>query len=82
MYPNLLDCSTIYNIKSASHTILNAVLGCINLDVEIKTTDGDDLMITQRCLILQPELDISIVLLGTDFMLSNNDGTIIVHVQG
>ena len=40
--PNKLDSSTVYNINSASHKNPYAVLGCINLDVTIKTTDGDD----------------------------------------
>ena len=65
--PNKLDSSTVYNINSASHKNPNAVLGSINLNLAIKTRDGDDQVITQKCLILKPELKLGIVLLGEDF---------------
>ena len=88
--PNLLDTSTTYNIKSASHTNFNAVLGSLTLAIEMKTTSCDTLIANQKCLVLRPELNLGILLLGTDFMTANGagvqfykfDSSIIVHVQG
>ena len=59
--PNLLDTSTTYNIKSASHTNLNAVLGSLTLDIEMKTTSGDTLVANLKCLVLRPDLNLGIV---------------------
>ena len=72
--PNRLNSSVVYNINSASHKNPNAVLGSIELNLAIKTKDGDDQLIRQKCLILRPELKLGIVLLGEDFLMTNNVG--------
>ena len=61
--PNKLDSSIVYSVNSPSHKNPNAVLGSINLNLAIKTRDGDD----QKFLILKPELKLEIILLGEDF---------------
>ena len=87
--PNNLNTSVIYNINSASHRNLNAVLGSITLDIVLKTKQQEDLIVRQKCLILREDLNLEIVLLGEDFLMSNNvsikydDQTryIVVHVN-
>ena len=46
--PNKLNSSVVYNINSASHKNPNAVLGSIELNLAIKTKEGDDQLITQN----------------------------------
>ena len=55
--PNKLNSSVVYNINSAPHKNPNAVLGSIELNLAIKTKEGDDQLITQKCLILRPEFN-------------------------
>ena len=45
------------------------MLGQIELVLTIKNVDGDEQLIRQKCLILHPELQLHIVLLGNDFLL-------------
>ena len=65
---NKLDTSVIFNINSAFHKNQNAVLGQIELVLAIKNVDGDEQLIRQKCLILRPELQLQIVLLGNYFL--------------
>ena len=46
--PNNLNTSIIYNINSASHRNLNAVLGSITLDIVLKTKQQEDLLVRQK----------------------------------
>ena len=61
--PNNLNSSIVYNINSASHRNLNLVL---------KTKQQGDQTVRQKCLILREDLNLEIVLLGEDFLMSNN----------
>ena len=87
--PNNLNTSIIYNINSASHRNLNAVLGSITLGIVLKTKQQEDLIVKQKCLILREDLNLQIVLLGEDFLMCNNvsikyddkSKNIIVHVN-
>ena len=49
-------------------------MGSIELNSAIKTKQGDDQIIKQKCLILRSELKLGIVLLGEDFLMTNNVG--------
>ena len=69
--PNLLDKSVLYNIKSASHKNLDAVLGTLTLTMAITVENGKDQLIEQKCLVLRPDLKLDIILLGTDFLHKN-----------
>ena len=69
-----MDTSVLFNINSASHRNNDAVLGQIVLDLAIKNVDGDEQLIRQKCLILRPELQLQLVLLGNDFLLKNSVG--------
>ena len=60
--PNKLNFFVVYDINSASHKNPKGVLGSIELNLAIKTKEGDDQLITQKCLILKPELKLGIVL--------------------
>ena len=66
--PNLLDKSVLYNIKSASHKNLDAVLGTLTLTMAITVENGKDQLMEQKCLVLRPDLKLDIILLGTDFL--------------
>ena len=66
-----MDTSVFFYTNSASHRNHNAVLGQIVLDLAIKNVDGDEQLIRQKCLILRPELQLQLVLLGNDFLLKN-----------
>ena len=70
--PNKLNTSVHFNINSASHSNKNAVLGQIILDLSIKNVTGDEQLIRQNCLILREELDLKLILLGNDFLISNS----------
>ena len=69
---NRLDSTTQYNINSASHCNRDAVLGKISLNIKIKTCKGLEQTIEQDCLILRPNLELSFVLLGNDFLKNNS----------
>ena len=51
---NTLNSSVVYNINSTSHKNPNAVLGSIELNLAIKTKEGDDQLIMRKFLILRP----------------------------
>ena len=68
---NILDTSVLYNIKSASHRNLDAVLGTVNLTMAITVQHGKDQLMEQKCLVLRPDLKLDIILLGTDFLHQN-----------
>ena len=78
---NQLDTSVLFNINSASHRNHNAVLGQIVLDLAIKNVNGDEQLIRQKCLILRPELQLQLVLLGNDFLLKNSVGITILQAE-
>ena len=69
--PNLLGTSVLYNIKSASHRNLDAVLGIVTLTMAITVQNGKDQLMEQKCLVLRPDLKLDIILLGTDFLHQN-----------
>ena len=69
--PKLLDKSVLFNIKSASHKNLDAVLGTLTLTMAITVENGKDQLIEQKCLVLRPDLKLDIILLGTDFLHKN-----------
>ena len=69
---NTLDSSIQYNINSASHTNKDAVLGRIDLQISIFNYEGVEQSVTQTCLILRPQLDLHVVLLGNDFLKANS----------
>ena len=68
---NLLDTSVLFNIKSASHKNLDAVLGTLTLTMAITVENGKDQLIEQKCLVLRPDLKLDIILLGNDFLHDN-----------
>ena len=61
----------LYNIKSASHRNLDAVLGSVTLKLEITVQHGKDQWIEQKCLVLRQALKLDIILLGNDFLHQN-----------
>ena len=67
----MLDTSVLYNIKSALHRNLDAVLGSVTLKLEITVQHGKDQLIEQKCLVLRPALKLDIILLGNDFLHQN-----------
>ena len=68
---NILDTSVLYNIKSASHRNLDAVLGTVNLTMAITVQHGKDQLMEQKCLVLRPALRLDMILLGDDFLHQN-----------
>ena len=69
---SLLNTKVQFNINSASHKVKNAVLGQLNLKFKIQNVDGNSQVISQNCLVLRPTLDLQYVLLGNDFLSSND----------
>ena len=69
---NKLNTSVHFNINSASHSNKDAVLGQIVLELTISNMNGDVQVLKQNCLILRPELELQLVLLGNDFLHSNS----------
>ena len=67
-----MNTSVHFNINSASHSNKDAVLGQIVLELTICNINGDVQLIKQNCLILRPELELQLVLLGNDFLYSNS----------
>ena len=67
-----LNSKVQFNINSASHKVKDAVLGQLNLRFKIHNVDGDSQIINQNCLVLRPTLDLQYVLLGNDFLSSND----------
>ena len=75
----MLNTSTNFNINSASHCNKDAVLGQIVLVFKVCNDIGDEQTIEQNCLILRPELDLLLILLGNDFLDSNS---VIIEYSG
>ena len=69
--PSLLDSSVTFNINSASHKVIDAVLGRINLYFNIINIDGEVQSIHQN-LVLRDHLVLQYVLLGNDFLSKNS----------
>ena len=69
---NKLNTSVHFNINSASHCNKDAVLGQIVLELTVSNINGDVQLIKQNCLILRPELELQLILLGNDFLYSNS----------
>ena len=67
-----LDCSVTYNINSASHKVLDAVVGRISLPFQVTNSNGEVQFIMQDSLILRGHLDLQYILLGNDFMKANS----------
>ena len=75
----MLNTSTNFNINSASHCNKDAVLGQIVLTFKVCNEMGDEQVIEQNCLILRPELDLQLILLGNDFLTTNS---VIIEYSG
>ena len=69
---NKLNTAVHFNINSASRCNKDAVLGQIVLDLTISNVKGDTQLLKQNCLILRPELDLQLILLGNDFLYQNS----------
>ena len=69
---NKLNTTVHFNINSASHCNKDAVLGQIVLDLTIVNVKGNTQLLKQNCLILRPELDLQLILLGNDFLYQNS----------
>ena len=69
---SFLNTKISFNINSASHRVENAVLGQIDLTFKIRNADGNSQIINQNCLVLRPVLELQYVLLGNDFLSSND----------
>ena len=76
---SMLNTSTNFNINSASHCNKDAVLGQIVLTFKVCNEKGDEQVIEQNCLILRPELDLQLILLGNDFLTTNS---VIIEYSG
>ena len=66
-----LDKSQKYNISSATHVCHDSVLGRVWLNLKVKNVDGSEQLIPQLFLVLNENMKLQIVLLGSDFLSFN-----------
>ena len=69
---NNLDKTQQFSIHSATEVKTNAVLGTINLSVCITNSDNSEQILIQKFLILRPSCSLNLILLGQNFLTTNN----------
>ena len=71
-----LDQSQIFNISSATHRTKNSCLGTADFHISLPTINQGTQLVKQHSLVLRESMNLSVILLGDDFLKQNN-----VHMQ-